>query len=127
MSRIQAAQLLEKIFAVPEDFDHARYGGSQFGIFSGEREVLVKIWFSREHAPYLLEREWHPRQTVVRKKDGSVVLGFPALHLYEVRRWILSWGSGAKALAPKELVEAVYRELASALADYGKGKIGGKS
>lgn len=127
MSRIETAQLLEKMFAVPEDFDHTRYGGSPFGIFSGEREVLVKIWFAREHVPYVLEREWHPQQTVVRKKDGSAVLGFPARHLYEVRRWILSWGSGARALAPKELVEAVHQELAAALADYGKGKIGGKS
>ena len=121
MSRIEAVLLLEKRFSVPEDFDHARYAGTQFGIFSGEFEVLVKVSFSREHAPYVLEREWHPRQTVLRKKDGSVVLGFPALHLYEVKRWILSWGSGARALAPKELVDSVQKELAAALADYGRG------
>ncbi len=125
MSRIETALLLEKRFSVPEDFDHARYSGTQFGIFSGEREILVKVWFSREHAPYVLEREWHPRQTEVRKKDGSVVLGFPARHLYEVKRWVLSWGSGAKALAPKELADSVQKELASALADYGRvtGKV----
>jgi predicted DNA-binding transcriptional regulator YafY len=111
--------LLEKRCAVPEDFDHTRYSGTQFGIFSGEREVVVKVWFSREHAPYVLEREWHPQQTVVREKDGSLVLAFPARHLYEVRRWLLSWGSGAKALAPRELVDSVQQELAAALADYG--------
>ena len=120
MSRIHAVALLEKRFVVPEDFDHTRYSGAQFGIFSGEREVLVKIWFARGHAPYVLEREWHPRQTVVAEKDGSVVLGFPARHLYEVRRWVLSWGSGVKALAPKELVDSVQQELAAALADYGE-------
>ncbi|HIJ90378.1 MAG: WYL domain-containing protein [Desulfobulbaceae bacterium] len=124
MSRIEAALLLAERFSVPEGFDHARYGGSQFGIFSGEHEVLVKVRFSREHAPYVLEREWHPRQTVVRKKDGSVVLGFPARHLYEVKRWVLSWGSGAKVLAPRELIESVQKELAAALADYSKGKRG---
>ncbi|MHB8223648.1 MAG: WYL domain-containing protein, partial [Desulfurivibrionaceae bacterium] len=79
----------------------------------------VKIRFSKEHAPYVLEREWHPGQTLDREKDGGVVLGFPALHLYEVRRWVLSWGSGAKVLAPKELVDAVREELGAALADYG--------
>lgn len=126
MSRIETVLLLAERFSVPADFDHARYSGNQFGIFSGEREVLVKIRFSREHAPYVLEREWHPRQTVVRKKDGSVVLGFPALHLYEVRRWVLSWGSGAKAVAPKELVASVHEELAAALADYARDAIGGK-
>jgi len=127
MSRIESVLLLEKNFSVPDDFDHARYAGAQFGIFSGEREVLVKVWFSAEHAPYVLEREWHPQQILTRKKDGSVVLRFPAQHLYEVRRWILSWGSGAKALAPKALVESVKRELATALADYGRGKRGARS
>lgn len=122
MSRIETVLLLEEKFAVPADFDPDRYAGSQFGIFSGEREVLVKIRFAGEHAPYVLEREWHPRQSVVQKKNGSVVLGFPVRHLYEVRRWILSWGSGAKVLAPKELVDSVQKELAAALADYGKGK-----
>ena len=122
MSRIETAQILESKFSVPEDFDHARYSGTQFGIFSGEREVLVKIRFSREHAPYVREREWHPQQTLAQKKDGSVVLGFPALHLYEVKRWVLSWGFGAKVLAPKELVDSVHKELAAALADYGRGK-----
>jgi predicted DNA-binding transcriptional regulator YafY len=125
MSRIETVLLLEDRFSVPADFDHACYSGAQFGIFSGEREVLVKVWFSKAHAPYVLEREWHPRQTVLRKKDGSMVLGFPARHLYEVRRWILSWGSGAKALAPKALAEAVQQELAAALADYGRDRIGG--
>jgi predicted DNA-binding transcriptional regulator YafY len=122
MSRIKTVLLLGDTFSVPAGFDHARYGGTQFGIFSGEREVLVKIRFSREHAPYVLEREWHPRQAMVRKKDGSVVLSFPVLHLYEARRWVLSWGSGAKVLAPKELVDSVQQELAAALADYGKGR-----
>ena len=122
MSRIETALLLEQRFAVPEGFDPARYAGSQFGIFSGEREVLVKICFSKVHAPYVLEREWHPRQTLARKKDGSVVLGFPAHHLYEAKRWVLSWGSGVKALAPKELADSVQKELAAALADYGGAK-----
>ena len=118
MSRIETVLLLEAAFSVPDDFDHARYAGANFGIFSGEREILVKVRFAREHAPYVLEREWHPQQTVVQRKNGSVVLEFPALHLYEVKRWVLSWGSGAKALAPRELVEAVQKELAAALADY---------
>jgi len=127
MSRIETVQLLEQRFSVPEGFDHARYGGSEFGIFSGEREVLVKVWFSREHAPYVLEREWHPQQTVAQHKDGSLEISFPARHLYEVRRWVLSWGSGAKALAPKELVASVQQELVSALADYGGRQGRGKS
>lgn len=120
MSRIEKATLLDHSFIIPEEFEHARYAGSHSGIFSGEHDIPVKIRFSKEHAPYVLEREWYPRQSVTRKKDGSVVLGFAVRHLYEVKRWILSWGSGAKALSPKELADSVQEDLAGALADYAR-------
>jgi len=116
MSRIEECTPCPEIFSIPQDFDCSRHMGGQFGIFGGEREVAVRIWFSREHAPYVLEREWHPAQVVQENKDGSVELGFPARHLYEVKRWVLSWGRGARVLAPDVLGEAVREELAAALA-----------
>ena len=33
-------------------------------------------------------------------------------HLAEVKRWVLSWGAGAKVVAPKELAEMVREEIA---------------
>jgi predicted DNA-binding transcriptional regulator YafY len=48
------------------------------------------------------------------------MLSFTADHLYEVKRWILSWGGGVKVLAPEELVASVREELASALREYGQ-------
>jgi predicted DNA-binding transcriptional regulator YafY len=38
-----------------------------------------------------------------------VELGFKLSSLVEIERWILSWGGDAKAISPKELVEAVRR------------------
>jgi len=55
--------------------------------------------------------DWHPTQTIRENKDGSIVLSFKTNHFFEVKRWVLSWGDGAKVLAPKELVEEVKQEI----------------
>jgi len=118
VSRIRSAELLAQGFAVPDDFAAAVLHGGSFGVFGGEHEFSVRIRFSRDHAPYVLERQWHPQQQVVTHADGSVELSFPATHLPEVKRWVLSWGRGARVLAPDALVAAVREELAGMLAGY---------
>jgi len=51
-------------------------------------------------------------------RDGSVLLSFPANSLFEVKRWVLSWGSDARVISPKILAESVKKELKKALAGY---------
>ncbi len=119
MSRVAKIVLCPETFTVPDTFDPAHYVGGQFGIFGGEGEpVAVRLRFAREHAPYVLEREWHPEQTLSACDDGGVELGFPVLHLQEVKRWVLSWGRGVRVLAPVRLAEEVRHELAAALAEH---------
>lgn len=119
MSRIGQAATTGKTFIVPADFDFAALAARRFGIIGGDRDYTVKIRFAREHAPYVLEREWHGSQSIAEAADGSVVLTLTANHLLEVKRWVLSWGRGAKVLEPEELAEAVKQELAGALSAYG--------
>lgn len=103
---------------MPQNFDGAALRAGRFSVFGGESRYLVRILFHRDHAPYVLERQWHPEQGIRRTTDGGVELAFPASHLPEVKRWVLSWGNGARVLAPEELVTAVREELAGALAGY---------
>ncbi len=121
VSRIRAAELLAETFTVPADFDATALSADSFGVFGGHHAFPVRIRFRPDLAPYVLERQWHPRQEVERHRDGSVELLFPATHLPEVKRWVLSWGRGARVLAPAELAAAVREELAAALAGYNKG------
>ena len=121
VSRIKRAQMLPNTFVVPTDFDAERLLEKQFGIFSGEEEFQVLIHFSKEHAPYVQERVWHPGQSLAQRPDGGVELGFSATHLYEVMRWVLSWGSGAQVVKPAKLVAMVRKELTGALDSYGDG------
>jgi len=118
ISRIKEASQQNGEFEVAEDFDLEDFRSKRFGIFGGEEVFLVRIYFAKEHAPYVLERKWHPTQEVWLNVDGSIVLQFEASHLFEVKRWILSWGGGAKVLEPVELARSVQLELEKALAGY---------
>ena len=118
VSRIKESRLLDQSFELPEDFDYKRYSSQRFGIFAGEKEFEVRVWFDREHAPYVMERQWHPEQAVAVAQDDGLILSFPVRHIFEVKRWLLSWGRGVKVLAPPELVVAVQKELVAALACY---------
>jgi len=85
----------------------------------GTEEYRVRILFNRAAAPYAKERQWHPTQQIKDRADGSAILSFTTNHLFEVKRWVLSWGSDAVVLDPPELVEQVKKELAESLAGYG--------
>ena len=69
-------------------------------------------------APYISERQWHPSQTIKHFKGGRLVLEFTTNHLNEVKDWVLSWGSGARVMAPKEFAEKVRSSLKQALNGY---------
>lgn len=118
LSRIKAADMTQNVFPMPPDFDMKKIMGSHFGIIWGHRDYRVRIKFTADNAPYVRERQWHPTQAIKEYRDGSIVLSFKTNHLYEVKRWILSWGAGAKALGPKELVRDIKAELDSALDCY---------
>ena len=118
MSRIMSAELSDETFAVPEGFDFGKYLGSHFGILTGEEEHRVRIEFSPAQAPYVEERTWHSGQTLERKQDGSVILSFTTNSLFEVKRWILSWGADARVIEPVSLADQVRMELETALTKY---------
>ena len=112
MARIGKATLTEQRFAMPAGFDPEKLLSDTFARYAGDGEVkTVRILFDKEVAGWIEEREWQPRQTLKRRKTGDIELEFPAKGLYEVQRWVLSWGRWAKVLAPEELKTAVAEEI----------------
>lgn len=118
ISRIEETCESKEGFSISEDFNFTEFSGSHFGIFRSDEEQEVIISFAKEHAPYVREREWHPQQSIHNEKDGSLVLSFPTNHLFEVKRWIMSWGSGVKVIAPKELQDDIRLETRKVLQAY---------
>lgn len=118
MSRIRSARLLNEHFRSPSTFDVRKYLQGAFGVFRGDRSVTVRLRFCAEQAPYILERTWMEGQQVTRLKGGDIILSFKTTHLYEVTRWVLSWGEKVRVLAPQRLVEAVAGTLRRASVSY---------
>lgn len=111
MSRIKEATILKTPYEIPEDFEFNSFIGPSFGIMTEDHEHNVKIKFGPKIAPYVTERHWHNDQIITEEKDGSVILSFNTNSLFEVKRWILSWGAGAEALSPKELVDFIREDV----------------
>lgn len=120
LSRIKQATLKKTIFTIPNDFELADYTDSQFGIFRSAQPCDVKIRFAPKHTPYVLERAWHKTQTITPQIDGGLILSFYTDHLFEVKRWILSWGSGVEVLEPDELRNDIRQETQKILQAYGE-------
>ena len=111
LSRIENAVLLEDRFTVPADFNLSTMVSRNFGITDEGKTFNVEVEFTPAAAEAVKRTVWHPDQKMKILRDGSLRIAFPARSLKEVKGWILSYGDGAMAVKPKELVDEVAREI----------------
>lgn len=108
MARMQNAQVTQKTFVMPKDFDIKKHIDPEMGVWrTTAKKVKVEIEFSPELKSYVTEREWRKDQVMKTRRDGSVYLSFKTNQMNKVCSWILSFGGGAKILNPPELREQV--------------------
>jgi predicted DNA-binding transcriptional regulator YafY len=118
-SRIAQATLTDHGFVIPPHFDPEQLLASAFGRYAGDgEEHTVRLLFDKDIADWITERQWHPRQQIERRWNGDIELAFPAKGLYEVQRWVLSWGRHVRVLAPGQLLAAVRTEIAAMSSRY---------
>lgn len=118
VSRISKAAIVDETFTMIPGMTADRMFGDRFGIVWKEAFHKVRIRFDAEVAPYIRERQWHPTQHILERRDGSIVLDFTTNHVNEVADWVLSWGERATALAPVALVEKIQGTLKAATTNY---------
>lgn len=109
-TRIMEVTTTGKTFDRPNTFSLDHYLSDSFGVFKGGESYDIRVKFNKSVAPYIREKNWHPTQQINNGKDGSAELSLQLSHLSDIQRWILSWGSNAIVLAPKELADAVRAE-----------------
>jgi predicted DNA-binding transcriptional regulator YafY len=102
VERIQSVRLTNRRFEIPDDFDFEKFKQTAFNMIWGEPQE-VKIRFSPSQAPYIRERTWHSSQKIEDEPDGSIVLTLRVADLWEVKRWLIGFGSDAEVLEPEEL------------------------
>ena len=114
LCRFQGAEATPSRFEPPANFDRARLLKGVWGRFAGVEKIhQVSLLFRRDAAPWVADRVWHPEQKLLLRRSGQIALSFPAKGLFEVQRWVLSWGSSVRVLGPAELKRSVEREIAA--------------
>jgi proteasome accessory factor B len=114
------AQQTGVVFSIPSDFDFQKLSGSRFGVHWGKEDICVEILFSNRVADYVKERTWHPSQHITEHENGKLTLQLTVNHLLELKRWILSWGSEATVLSPKNFANDIRQTLLDAASNYSK-------
>jgi len=117
VDRIRSLELAEESFTVDPTFDPKRYEAEAFGV-TWEKPMTVVVRFSADQAPYVRERQWHPTQRLRELADGRVELTFRAGGMFEIMRWVLSWGDAAEVVRPPALRQEIASTLRSAAAVY---------
>ena len=115
IERIKSIDLTEDGFSPPENFDAEKRLSDPFGIILDDL-FTARIRFSAEQAPYIKEREWPTDAEIEENEDGSIVFSLETRGAYELKRWILSFGSEAELLEP----DFLRTEIASDLKGAGK-------
>jgi predicted DNA-binding transcriptional regulator YafY len=114
VERINGVTTTNQRFIIKEEFDFEAFQRTAFPVHGGEPQ-LVRIRFSPEQAPYIMERHWHDSQKLLPQDDGSVIMELQVANLWEVKRWLIGWGADAEVLAPLALTKTLRKELRSML------------
>ncbi len=117
LQRITQLQVLKSKFDRDPRFNARDHLGGGFGVwnYDGKANQVheIRLQFEDYAARVVSERLWHSSQSIRKlKPDGSVIeFQITLAGLEEVTRWILSWGSKAKVLAPPALKQRVRNEI----------------
>ena len=120
VERIKEITLTEKRFSDPEEFDARKVLENCFGVVNDE-PVEAKIWFSSSQAKYVAERRFGGNYEFQWQEDGSMVLHIKTSGVFELKKWILSWGADALVIEPDWLKQDIIEEFQSALKNYETG------
>jgi predicted DNA-binding transcriptional regulator YafY len=97
----------------PADFRIADYLDVGFRRMRGAGPVqTVRLRFTPAAARYIRERAWHPSQKLHEEPDGGVTLTMHVNSLFEVKRWVLSFGAECEVIEPDELRAEIADEIA---------------
>ncbi len=112
VDRIRKLEPKMDSFVCDPNFDRTQYLDQIFQHEVGDGAVEIEIEFDPATAPYIRERKWHPSQKLLEHPDESVTLTMTVSGLNDIKRWVLSYGKGARVLSPPKLIGMVKTEIA---------------
>jgi predicted DNA-binding transcriptional regulator YafY len=114
LTRLRNPVITAEQFTLPRKFDPNEYLRGSLSVFKGGDDYEVVVDFDRWAADLIRGRRWHSSQELTELPGGQARLRLRLNSLEEAERWVLSWGSHATVVRPRELRErlaAVGREF----------------
>ncbi len=118
LDRISGITCTGQDFQIRGDFDIEQFMRDSFQLYREDKALEVKVWFCPHQARWIREKQWHPTQQLTEQPDSSIILTMTTSGLAQVKSWILSFGSEARALAPPALVKEIEEELEKVRQNY---------
>jgi predicted DNA-binding transcriptional regulator YafY len=111
LNRMADITVTNESFELPKDFDFAsRCGGGRLGAFKGDKIQKYKIEFFDYARTWIKEHKWADDQ-VFEETENSTIITFTSTQWHSVLQLVLQWGSQARPLAPKKLVDDWKKEI----------------
>lgn len=110
VDQIREINITDKNFTVDKGFSPEKFFAHSWGIVECAELTKVVVKLDKSIARWFKNRKLHSSQQTAAGKDGSLTLTFEVAGTEEIKRWILSQGSCANVLEPKELREEIMEE-----------------
>lgn len=123
LERIAAPRVLGgRAREIPDAALDAHYADA-YGIFAGRATRTAVLRVARQRARWVADEDWHPRQEVSFRDDGSLELRIPYGRPEELIMDILRLGPDVEVLEPWELRREVAARLREASGLYAAGDV----
>lgn len=109
--RIIEYKILEDKFQVADNFRWDAYMKDCIGIYK-DKEIYIKLKVKYPISVIISEKIWVDNQRITKNEaDGSIIFEANMKGLKEIKSWVLSMGSCAEVLEPKELRDEIKNEI----------------
>lgn len=114
LDRMLAVSINATIDYVPnQTIDPDLYYQHVIGVTVNEpmRPMIVKLFVTARHAPYVETKPLHQSQQVLERTDAGIVIQLVVQHNFELEKEILGFGEGMHVLEPARLRYVIQRRL----------------
>ena len=120
LDRIESIERTTTKYIPNTSIDFDSYFDDVVGVTVNHDDVLtIKIWLSKDQAPYTLSKPIHPSQELIEEhEDGSAVISIEVIPNFELMQLLLSFGERIKVLFPKSLRDEILKKIEKNLENY---------
>ena len=120
LDRIESIERTNTKYIPNTSIDFDSYFDDVVGVTVNPDDVLtIKIWLSKDQAPYTLSKPIHPSQELIEEhEDGSAVISIEVIPNFELIQLLLSFGERIKVLSPKSLRDEILKKIEKNLENY---------